>query len=118
MPQMKTDLASTLPILASHPPPEGTPEVLQSTPPGVPTMPVVAAKRAFADDDTAVRMQDFDLARDLSLFVRVLRRAEGGQRVLAIFVTSVAVTIANMLAQVRLNEWNGQFFDAVGRKDL
>jgi len=33
-------------------------------------------------------MQDFDLARDLSLFARVLRRAEGGKLVLAIFVTS------------------------------
>ena len=63
-------------------------------------------------------MQDFDLAGDLGLFARVLRRAEGGKLVLAIFVTSIVVTIANMLAQVRLNEWNGQFFDAVGRKDL
>ena len=36
----------------------------------------------------------------------------------AIFVASTAVTIANMFGQVRLNEWNGQFFDAVGRKDL
>ena len=63
-------------------------------------------------------MVDFDLAGDLALFARVLRRAEGGKLVLAIFVTSIVVTIANMLAQVRLNEWNGQFFDAVGRKDL
>ena len=37
---------------------------------------------------------------------------------LAIFIGSIVVTIANMLGQVRLNEWNGQFFDAVGRKDL
>ena len=58
------------------------------------------------------------MARDLSLFVRVLRRAQGGRRVVAIFVASIAVTIANMFGQVRLNEWNGQFFDAVGRKDL
>ena len=37
---------------------------------------------------------------------------------LAIFVASIVVTIANMFGQVRLNEWNGQFFDAVGRKDM
>jgi putative ATP-binding cassette transporter len=55
---------------------------------------------------------------DLSLFARVLRRVQGGRHVLAIFVTSVVVTVANMVGQVRLNAWNGQFFDAVGRKDL
>ena len=70
------------------------------------------------DEVAAAPQQDFNLVRDLSLFVRVLRRAQGGRRVLAIFVTSIVVTIANMLGQVRLNEWNGQFFDAVGRKDL
>ena len=37
-------------------------------------------------------MQDFDLARDLALFARVLRRAEGGRRVVAIFVASTVVT--------------------------
>ena len=37
---------------------------------------------------------------------------------MAIFVASTAVTIANMFGQVELNDWNGRFFDAVGRKDL
>ena len=115
---MKTDLASTLPILASHPPPEGTPGVLQAVPPIVPIIPIAGAKPAFADEVTPAPMQDFDLRRDLTLFFRVLRRAQGGKLVLAIFVTSIVVTAANMLGQVRLNEWNGQFFDAVGRKDL
>ena len=70
--------------------------MLQSVPPVIPIIPAAIAKPAFAEDDTAMRMQDFDLARDLSLFVRVLRRAEGAKRVLAIFVVSIAVTIANM----------------------
>ena len=90
----------------------------QAVPPIIPIIPIAAAKPVFADEVAATPMQDFDLARDLSLFARVLRRAEGGQRVVAIFVVSIAVTIANMLGQVRLNKWNGQFFDAVGRKDL
>jgi hypothetical protein len=51
-------------------------------------------------------MQDFNLARDLALFARVLRRAEGGRRVIVPFPISVVVTIANMLGQVRLNERN------------
>jgi putative ATP-binding cassette transporter len=37
---------------------------------------------------------------------------------MAIFVASIAVTIANMFGQVQLNKWNGEFFDALGRKDL
>lgn len=57
-------------------------------------------------------------ARDLSLFARVLRQAEGGRWVIAIFIASTVVTIANMFGQVQLNDWNGRFFDAVGRKDL
>ncbi|WP_212496903.1 ABC transporter ATP-binding protein/permease, partial [Bradyrhizobium liaoningense] len=36
----------------------------------------------------------------------------------AIFAASTVVTIANMFGQVQLNDWNGRFFDAVGRKDL
>ena len=92
---MKTDLASTIPILAAHPPPEGKPAVLQAAPP---TIPITAANAALADEVAAAQMLDFDLAGDLALFARVLRRAEGGKLVLTIFVTSIVVTIANMLA--------------------
>ena len=81
-------------------------------------VPTAAAKPAFAGEVAAAPAEKFNLVQDLSLFARVLRRAEGGRLVLAIFVASIFVTIANMLAQVRLNVWNGQFFDAVGRKDL
>jgi vitamin B12/bleomycin/antimicrobial peptide transport system ATP-binding/permease protein len=113
---MKTDLASTFPPLAAHPPPEAMPHTAQ---PVIPIVPLAVARPPLADElIAAAPMQDFDLARDLSLFARVLRRAEGGWRVAGIFVASIAVTIASMFGQVRLNEWNGQFFDAVGRKDL
>jgi len=61
----------------------------------------------------AAPTQDFNLVRDLTLFARM--RADGGRRVLAIFAASTAVTIANMFGQVELNDWNGRFFDAVGR---
>ena len=87
--------------------------------PAIPIIPITPARPPLADElIAAAPMQDFNLARDLTLFARVLRRAEGGRRVMAIFVVSIVVTIANMFGQVRLNEWNGQFFDAVGRKDL
>ena len=72
-----------------------------------------------ADDLIAdPQMQDFDLSREMTLLVRMLWRAEGRQRVMAIFAGSIVVTGANMLSQVRLNEWNGQFFDALGDRDL
>ena len=115
---MKTDLEPTVPTLASHARPEGVPRPLTPVPPIAAIIPVAADKTAFVDEVAAAPQQDFNLVRDLGLFVRVLRRAQGGRRVLAIFVASIVVTIANMLGQVRLNEWNGQFFDAVGRKDL
>jgi putative ATP-binding cassette transporter len=115
---MKSDLASTVPILASHLPPEEIPGALRAVPPVPPIIPTAPAKPSFADEVVGASMQDLNLARDLSLFARVLRRAPGGRIVLAIFVASIIVTIANMLGQVRLNEWNGDFFDAVGRKDL
>src|SRR5664279_4684752 len=116
---MKTDVASTFPPLAAHPPPERAPGLPQAAQPLIPIIPIAPARPPLADEViAAAQMQDFDLARDLTLFARVLRRAEGGRHVVAIFVASTAVTIANMFGQVRLNEWNGQFFDAVGRKDL
>jgi putative ATP-binding cassette transporter len=63
-------------------------------------------------------MRDLNLLRDLALFARVLRKAKGGRRAVTIFVVIIPVTVANMIGQVRLNVWNGEFFDAVGRKDL
>ena len=117
---MSKEVASTFPRLAAaQHRPEGTPEIPQATQPAIPIVPIAAVKSASADNFIAApQVQNFDLPRDLALFARVLRRAEGGRRVMAIFVISIAVTIANMFGQVRLNEWNGRFFDAVGRKDL
>lgn len=111
---MKTDLASTFPPLAAHPPPLEKPEVLQAAP-DIASPPNTPAP---ADDHFNAQMRDFDLTRDLLLFARVLRGAPGGRRVMAIFVASIVVTIGNMVGQVWLNEWNGQFFDALARKEM
>jgi putative ATP-binding cassette transporter len=112
---MKTDLASTIPPLASHPPPLEKPEVPDAARPAVPT---AVTKPASVDEGFDLQLRDFNFGRDLALFARVLRRAPGGQHVMAIFATTIVVTIGNMIAQVRLNEWNGQFFDALARKEL
>jgi putative ATP-binding cassette transporter len=82
-------------------------------------MPVATARlHVKAEPDAVAPLENFHLARDVALFSRVLRHAEGRRRVVAIFLTFVVATVANMFGQVRLNEWNGKFFDAVGRKDL
>ncbi|MDP1749129.1 MAG: ABC transporter ATP-binding protein/permease [Reyranella sp.] len=111
---MKTDLASTFPPLAAHPPPLEKPEVLQTAP----DIEIAAIKPTPAGEPFDAELRDFDLSRDLLLFARVLRRAPGGRRVMAIFVASIVVTIGNMVGQVWLNEWNGQFFDALARKEM
>ena len=98
---MKTDLASNFPSLAAHPPI---------------TAPI--ATPAPAHEPVDAQLRDFNLARDLVLFARVLRRAPGGRRVTAIFLTTIVITIGNMVGQVWLNEWNGRFFDALAHKEL
>src|SRR5664279_3930796 len=116
---MKPEVGSTFTARAAHSPAEGAPAIPQAGKPVLPIIPAIPVVTRPILADALVKaapVQDFNLARDLTLFARV--RAEGGRRVVAIFVASSAVTIANMLGQVRLNEWNGQFFDAVGRKDL
>jgi putative ATP-binding cassette transporter len=66
----------------------------------------------------AAQTNSFDIARDFSLVRRVLWPAPGRGRVLAIFAVWTVLAIANLVAQVRLNEWNGAFFDAIGNKQI
>src|ERR1039457_1217514 len=118
---MKPKVGSTFTPRATQPAAEGAAGIPQAAQPVLPIIPIIpiVARPALADElIKAAPTQDFNLARDLTLFARVLRRAKGGRWVMAIFLASTAVTIANMFGQVELNNWNGQFFDAVGRKDL
>ncbi|BAR57888.1 putative ATP-binding cassette transporter [Bradyrhizobium diazoefficiens] len=114
---MKADVASPAAPEAVPQPAEAIPKLPQAADPLLPIMPGATARPPLADAlIKAAPVQDFNLARDLGVFARV--RAEGGRRVVAIFAASTVVTIANMFGQVQLNDWNGRFFDAVGRKDL
>ena len=113
---MQTDLKSIFPPLAPHLPPEGKPGLPHAAEPPL----SLAADASSSKSESAwpKQTQDFHLVHDLTLFARVLRRAEGGRWVMAIFVASIAVTGANMFWQVRLNKWNGEFFDVLGLKNL
>jgi putative ATP-binding cassette transporter len=75
-------------------------------------------KSTTRENAAALQVQDFDLARDAALFGRALRKEKGAKLVLSIFVASSVITLCSMIGNVRLNKWNGQFFDAISRKDL
>jgi vitamin B12/bleomycin/antimicrobial peptide transport system ATP-binding/permease protein len=116
---MSTDATPTSfpqPAPASTKGVSGAPLAAQSA---LPVIPIVPTRPLLADEIIrAAPAKNLNIVRDLTLFVRVLRQAEGGRWVMAIFLASTVVTIANMFGQVELNDWNGRFFDAVGRKDL
>ena len=58
-----------------------------------------------------------NLAHELYVLFREMLGGGKGWPVLRLWAAIVAVLVANMFGQVRLNEWNGAFFDAVERKD-
>ena len=66
----------------------------------------------------AAPAEDFNIAHDIALFARALRGVTGAKVVLTFFIGWVLATVASMVGQVRFNSWYGQFFDAIGRKDL
>jgi putative ATP-binding cassette transporter len=55
---------------------------------------------------------------EAAALLRDLRLARGRRTVLLLIVVVLAVIIANMVGQVRLNLWHGDFFDAIEQKDL
>lgn len=51
-------------------------------------------------------------------FVRALARSQGRWRIAALSAGIAGILIANMIAQVQLNRWNGAFFDTLSQRDL
>jgi vitamin B12/bleomycin/antimicrobial peptide transport system ATP-binding/permease protein len=54
---------------------------------------------------------------DLVLLTRLMLRDGRGWPIIRLALAIVAVLIANMLGQVRLNRWNGAFFDAIEKRN-
>lgn len=55
--------------------------------------------------------------RELFLLFRDMFRQRKGWPMLRLGIAILVVLIGNMFGQVRLNQWNGAFFDAVERRD-
>jgi vitamin B12/bleomycin/antimicrobial peptide transport system ATP-binding/permease protein len=53
---------------------------------------------------------------DLWLLFREMMRGRKGRPMLVLCTAIVCVLIANMFGQVRLNKWNGAFFDAIEKR--
>src|SRR5215212_645814 len=54
---------------------------------------------------------------DFVLLARVMLRNRRGWPIIRLALAIVAVLVANMLGQVRLNRWNGAFFDAIEKRN-
>jgi vitamin B12/bleomycin/antimicrobial peptide transport system ATP-binding/permease protein len=57
------------------------------------------------------------LAKDLYRLFRDMLRGRSGWPVARLVLAIIVVLIGNMFGQVRLNEWNGAFFDAVEKRN-
>jgi putative ATP-binding cassette transporter len=57
-------------------------------------------------------------ARESLTLLHALWRSRHRLRVILLSVGIAAVLVANMAGQIRLNEWNGAFFDALQQRNL
>lgn len=57
------------------------------------------------------------IGRELLLLFKDMFRNRKGWPMVRLSIFIVAVLIGNMIGQVRLNQWNGAFFDAVEKRD-
>jgi putative ATP-binding cassette transporter len=73
-----------------------------------------ARPRALEDARSARRVT---LARELYPLLRDMLWGARGWPIVRLVLAIVIVLVANMFGQVRLNEWNGAFFDAVERRN-
>jgi putative ATP-binding cassette transporter len=73
------------------------------------------ATRPRALDDT--RAGRTSLAQELYPLLRDMLQGAKGWPIVRLVLAIIVVLVANMFGQVRLNEWNGAFFDAVERRN-
>jgi putative ATP-binding cassette transporter len=80
------------------------------------------AKKAAAHEpdphhpDDAISEAKPSIGRELYALFRDMLRGRKGWPMLRLSVAILAVLIGNMFGQVRLNQWNGAFFDAVEKR--
>lgn len=88
---------------ATKQPPDG--EAITAKPPPVPEEPASVAGRS-------------SLREDLWLLWQAARGRPEKKIAGWLSAGLVVITVLNLIGQIRLNNWNGTFFDAIGRKDF
>jgi putative ATP-binding cassette transporter len=73
---------------------------------------------ALPSDDEPAREGAASGRRDLAELLGALRRSPRRRPIAWLAFGVTVILIGNMVGQVRLNRWNGAFFDAVDHKDL
>jgi putative ATP-binding cassette transporter len=80
----------------------------------------IAREADNAGEAAARRMSapaESNVLADLYLLFREMLRGRKGIPILRIGIAIVVVLVANMFGQVRLNQWNGAFFDAIEKRN-
>ena len=73
------------------------------------------AERRAADQEQS--QPHGNIAQELYLLFREMLRGGRGWPIVRLWIAIVVILLGNMFGQVRLNEWNGAFFDAVERRN-
>ncbi len=61
--------------------------------------------------------EDSNVLADLYVLFRSMLRGRKGIPILRLGIAIVVILVANMFGQVRLNQWNGAFFDAIEKRN-
>ncbi|MEZ0169189.1 ABC transporter ATP-binding protein/permease [Microvirga sp. TS319] len=77
----------------------------------------VAAHQPEPQDPEASHELGPSIGRELLLLFRDMVRNRKGWPMIRLAIAIVVVLIGNMVGQVRLNQWNGAFFDAVEKRN-
>jgi vitamin B12/bleomycin/antimicrobial peptide transport system ATP-binding/permease protein len=81
-------------------------------------LPPAAEAQADAFEPPAVPYQDKSTAAEGLTLLRSLWRSPYRRRIFKLAGGIALVLAANMAGQIRLNEWQGAFFDVLGRRDV
>jgi putative ATP-binding cassette transporter len=75
-----------------------------------------AARSGRQARDPAATPPASTVIADLALLFREMGQGRKGWPIIRLAVAILAVLVANMVTQVRLNQWNGAFFDAIEKR--
>jgi putative ATP-binding cassette transporter len=119
--------ASSVPPAAGGPavanaeaPPATGPAASGAASPGVAPPGAAAASGAGngADVDEADETVSLSFSRQLRMITRAVRGSPVKKKITTLIISIVVIVLATAYGQIRLNQWNKPFYDALSRRDL